>query len=168
MGPDLHPTGGTVMTRAAHANALPERGSPKASSVVGDLAARHADAVGLCRAGRHKQAIPQLADILADCRSVLGPEHLDTLRVSGNLAVACVAAGRRRDGVPMLTDAVADRSRVLGDEHPETLTARDALAVAYRLAGDADDAAALSAMVTAQRTRVLGAGHPDTLTSRMG
>ena len=88
--------------RTAPVKTYSGRDTDTATEVVGELAARHADAAELCRHGRHKQAIPRLAAVLSDCRGVLGPDHPDTLRVSGNLAVACVAGGRRRDGVTML------------------------------------------------------------------
>lgn len=141
-------------------------------AVLGQAAAELAEltAIGAAhfRAGRHAAAVEAFQQVLLGCRVRLGADHVGTLTVAGNLAVARIAAGQRRPGISELEANVAERIRVLGDTDPRTLTARDALATAYRLAGDVDDALALAKQVTAQRMRSFGPADPDTLISRMG
>jgi hypothetical protein len=135
---------------------------------VDALAALNAEAASMCAADRHQDAITPFEQILVACQATLGKDHVATLTVAGNLAVACVAVGWLDYGIRLLTANLADRARLLGDDDPRTLTARDALAVAHRLAGNVDAALALSMQVADQRQRRLGATHPDTLTSQMG
>lgn len=139
-----------------------------AQARVRESATRNATAVDLFDAGRFDEALALFAQALASCRSTLGGEHPDTLRVAGNLGVAYMCAGQRRKGTKLIANNVASRARVLGDTHPDTLTARNALAAAYRLGGDADTAVSLAKQVVLQRSRTLGPTHVDTLTSRMG
>jgi hypothetical protein len=135
---------------------------------IAELAARNAEAARLCAAGRYRDAIARFEGTLVACEAVFGKNHIGTLTVAGNLAVAYVAADMPYYGIKLLTVNLADRARLLGDEDPRTLTARAALAVAHHLAGNDDDALALSTHVTEQRRRRLGPTHPDTLTSQMG
>ena len=151
---------GGVPASAEHPG--PTDGPPAALVAENSAAAAH------FRAGRYPQAIEAFRRVLGTCRTELGADHVDTLTVAGNLAVALVAAGRRRPGLAQLEANLADRVRVLGDTAPLTLTARDALATALRVTGNVDDAVELAKRVTAQRLRRLGASDPDTLTSRMG
>jgi Flp pilus assembly protein TadD len=137
-------------------------------AILPQLATGNSTAAELFAAGRYKQAVPIFEQVLAGCRTELGPTHQLTLTVAGNLGVAQVAAGQRRPGIATIAANLADRVRVLGDDDPATLTARDALATAYRVVGDVDDAVELSRQVTAQRAHRLGPTDPETLTSRMG
>ena len=133
-----------------------------------ELVARNADAVCAYEAGRNEDAIDLFTRTLAACQATLGADHLATLTVAGNLAVACVAGGQPRKGIELLEANLADRVRILGKEDPHTLTARDALAVAHRMAGNPHEALALASEVADQRRRTLGPTHLDTLTSQMG
>ena len=135
---------------------------------VRESAARNETAVELFDAGRFDEAVAMFAQVLASCRSTLGGEHPDTLRVAGNLGVAYLCAGQRRKGTKLIASNVVSRSRVLGDTHPDTLTARNALAAAHRISGDADTAVGVAKQVVLQRSRTLGPAHVDTLSSRMG
>jgi hypothetical protein len=135
---------------------------------IHELVARNADAVCAYEAGRDEDAIVLFTQTLAGCHAILGSDHLGTLTVAGNLAVACVAGGQLCKGVELLRANLAARVRILGGEDPRTLTARDALAVALRMSGNHHDAVALSGEVAEQRRRTLGPTHPDTLTSQMG
>src|SRR5262245_1787220 len=98
---------------------------------VEESAARDDQGAARFAAGRFRESVPQFEQALAGCRAVLGPDHLATLTVAGNLGVAQVAAGQRRRGLKQVSDNLADRVRVLGDDHPDTMTARDALAAVH-------------------------------------
>jgi hypothetical protein len=139
-----------------------------AQARVRESAARNATAVELFETGRYDEAVPLFEQALASCRSTLGGEHTDTLRVAGNLGVAYVCAGHRRKGIKLISANLTARERVLGETHPDTLTARNALAAAHRINGDADTAVSLAKQVVVQRSRTLGPAHVDTLSSRMG
>src|SRR5690349_18123990 len=59
-----------------------------AQARVRESAARNATAAELFETGRYDEAVPLFEQALASCRSTLGGEHTDTLRVAGNLGVA--------------------------------------------------------------------------------
>lgn len=150
---------------AYESTVLDTRGAPLTGG-----AAASANALGAThtRAGRHAEALALFERAAAGARSLLGPDHVDTLVATGNVAVTHARLGSWHQAVPMLEAAVAARERVLGPDHPLALTARDALAVAYRSSGRLPEAIGEHLHVAQQRSRVLGPAHPDTLVSRLG
>jgi tetratricopeptide (TPR) repeat protein len=111
------------------------------------------------------RAIDTGISTLADCESLLGADHPDTLTARNNLAYSYDKAGRLDQAIPLYEQALADRERVLGADHPDTLASQDLLAGAYRSASRLDQAIPLYEQTLADRERVLGADHPDTLAS---
>ncbi|WP_052311623.1 MULTISPECIES: tetratricopeptide repeat protein [unclassified Actinoplanes] len=111
------------------------------------------------------RAIPLYEQASADCRRVVGDDHLQTLTLVNNLAGAYETAGDLGRAMPLYEQAVAGCRRVLGDDHPDTLTSMNNLAGAYQAAGDLGRAIPLFEQVLADRRRVLGDDHPDTLGS---
>jgi tetratricopeptide (TPR) repeat protein len=144
---------------------------PAASSAVArarEAETRNVAGAQLFQNGNYVEAAQLFEQALGLARASLGPEHPETLRIAGNLAVTRVASGDGRKGVQDILDVIDARVQVLGDQHPDTMTARNALAVASRLTGHPDQAVELGKDVVLQRSRRLGPAHPDTLTSRMG
>jgi tetratricopeptide (TPR) repeat protein len=112
------------------------------------------------------RAIDTGISTLADCESLLGADHPDTLTARNNLAYSYDKAGRLDQAIPLYEQALADRERVLGADHPDTLASVNNLAFAYELASRLDQAIVLYEQALADRERVLGADHPETLASR--
>lgn len=131
------------------------------------LAGHHVVAVEHLAAGRADQAVAVLQPVAAGCRTLLGPEHPDTLTVEGALAVALVNAGDISAGLQLLEAVSETRIALLGPAHPASLTAQDALATALRLAGESRAAIDLASWVATARSRQLGPLHPDTLATRL-
>jgi tetratricopeptide (TPR) repeat protein len=96
---------------------------------------------------------------------VLGPDHLDTLRSRGNLAIDYWEVGHRQEAIALNQQVLAARQRVLGLDHPDTLTSLSNLAADYRESGFNKKAIELDEQVLRARERVLGPDHPDTLIS---
>ncbi|KAI0439763.1 P-loop containing nucleoside triphosphate hydrolase protein [Xylaria telfairii] len=98
-------------------------------------------------------------------KTVLGPEHPDTLISMGNLALT-YSSRRRWKEAELLGVQVMDMSKtVLGPDHPDTLTSMANLALIYWHQGMYTNAESLSIQVIGTRKMTLGPDHPDTLTS---
>lgn len=130
------------------------------------LHTRNAVAAGYVDAGYVEDAEPIFAELVSDCRRVLGPDHPDTLIVEGNLAAVRLLIGQHERALGDLERARAARTGLWGPEHPASLDAGHALGVAQSAVGDAAAARDTLAEVLAIRARVLGARHPDTDATR--
>jgi serine/threonine protein kinase len=99
---------------------------------------------------------------------VYGPEHRETLRARGRLALAFFREAKYAEAETEYRELIRVDEKILGPEHPETLfTAWDLATVMGR--GN-NVAAALNEhrRVLQLREKVLGPEHPDTLASRNG
>jgi tetratricopeptide (TPR) repeat protein len=68
-------------------------------------------------------------------RSVLGTEHLETLKAMYSLALTYQAQGRNVDAVRIQEEVLEKEKKILGEEYPYTLMAVHALAVIYQKQG---------------------------------
>jgi tetratricopeptide (TPR) repeat protein len=164
--PQQRPSAEPPYDSVAHDMAAPMASAQVARARAAEV--RNLAGVQLFQSRSYVEAVQLFEEALGLARASLGPEHLNTLRIAGNLAVARLQAGDGRRGLQDILDIVDARAKLLGDQHPDTLAARNALAVAYRLVGKPDKAVATAKSVVVQRSRAIGAAHPDTLTSRMG
>ncbi|RLK61600.1 NB-ARC domain-containing protein [Actinokineospora cianjurensis] len=111
------------------------------------------------KAGHTGAAVDGLAQVLADLRAVLGPDHVDTVTTRAWLAFALAETG---DDDTDLGALLTDLARLLGPDHPDALTTRRL--IANRRGHDGDPAGAVRDLeqVRDGQLRVLGAEHPDT------
>lgn len=101
-------------------------------------------------------------ELLADCRSAVGPGHPITLAVELNYAFALIVSGHQRQALPLLRDAVPAFERAYGPDHPKTLAAHSLLSRALGELGLHEEAVAQAELVADARARVLGPEHPWT------
>ncbi|MEV6684965.1 serine/threonine-protein kinase [Streptomyces sp. NPDC051130] len=147
-------------------------GLPRAAAPGGDqehpeaLAAAHARAHALSRAGRPEQARAVYAAVAQGRARVLGPDHGDTLAARQEEAYELGRLGRHREACEIYGSVLAARTRTVGPRHPDTLLCRHNLACALGALGRYEDAHRTAAAVAADRAAVLGAEHPDTLLTR--
>ena len=95
--------------------------------------------------------------------SRLGADHRDTLKSTGNLAIAYYELGRRDDALKLREEALALQRAKLGPDHPDTLDGMNDLAASYTSAGRHADALKLLEETLALRKAKLGPEHPETL-----
>jgi hypothetical protein len=105
-----------------------------------------------------------VADPLLDrWRSILGPDHPDTLAVASMLTVAVFALGEINPARALGEDTLQRCRRVIGPDHPITLWAAAALTLALAQLGEAEPARALAQDTLQRCRRVLGSDHATTL-----
>ncbi|GII53564.1 hypothetical protein Pth03_19530 [Planotetraspora thailandica] len=80
------------------------------------FAARHDDALNL-----HEQNV-------AECRELLGPDHLLTLHCQDNLATTLSLVERHDEAITLQEETLAAYRQTLGEDHPDTLTCQCNLA----------------------------------------
>ncbi|HEY2204062.1 MAG TPA: tetratricopeptide repeat protein [Pseudonocardia sp.] len=153
----------------AHVAAL----STGAGSVAGSLPVETSERVlglrqwatrQLSAVGDGARAVELAESIRAECETLLGSEHPDSLAASDNLVIAYVAAGRAADGLPLARDVLSTRVQVLGAEHPDTLASRYTLGYAHEYAGELDEAVSTYQRAHGEYARVFGVDNPQTLT----
>ena len=130
------------------------------------LHVRYTHAVWTGRAGKHRDAVALLVDVLQRQRQVLGHDHIGTLKTRLELAVWTGHSDQDRDALFQLLDQRDDWIRVCGPEHPYTLRMQHILAQYRGQVGDLNKAHTEMRAVYRRRRRVLGDRHPDTLKSR--
>jgi class 3 adenylate cyclase len=96
-------------------------------------------------------------------RSVLGPDHPDTLTAASILTVALNELGDAEQARSLGVDTLERCRRVLGADHPTTLWAAAALTAALVGLGRADETRALGRDTLDRCRRVLGPDHATTL-----
>ena len=123
----------------------------------------------LLRSGQRMDAVV-LAEATAGCAgSLLGPEHVETLRAQAVQALAYQLAGRTDEAVALGRQVLAHRVSLLGDAHLETVSSRADLAVSLQWARSPSclpEAIELGEKALEQRKDLLEPDHPDTLWSR--
>ncbi|KJY21933.1 MULTISPECIES: serine/threonine-protein kinase [Streptomyces] len=130
------------------------------------LAAGHARAYALSRAGRSEEALSVYAAVADGRARVLGPDHADTLAARQEAAYEMGRLGRHQEAHDVYRAVLVARERTMGQLHPDTLRCRHNLACALRALGRYADAHTTAVAVAADRAAVLGAEHADTLLTR--
>ncbi len=130
------------------------------------LAAGHARAYTLSRAGRPEEALSVYTAVADGRARVLGPDHADTLAARQEAAYEMGRLGRHQEAYDVYRAVLVARERSMGQLHPDTLRCRHNLACALRALGRYADAHTTAVAVAADRAAVLGADHPDTLLTR--
>lgn len=130
------------------------------------LAAGHARAYALSRAGRPEEALAVYAAVAEGRARVLGPDHADTLAARQEAAYETGRLGRHQEAHDIYRAVLVARERTMGPLHPDTLRCRHNLACALGALGRFAEAHATAAEVAADREAVLGAEHADTMLTR--
>jgi hypothetical protein len=96
-------------------------------------------------------------------KTVLGPEHPDTLTSMNNLALTYGNQGRLGEAEKLFVQVMETSKTVLGPEHPDTLTTMWCLS--YTLKDQRRHAEALSMLQNwvQLQNQQLGPSHPDTV-----
>lgn len=119
-------------------------------------------ATAYLEAGRPRDAIPVLRQLLADDLGVLGKDHPHPQQSRQRLP----PRGPHRRGNHRIPTGPRRPARVLGEDHPDTLITRGHLAAAYLKTGRTAYAMSELHHVLADHQRILGADHPSTLAMR--
>ena len=98
-------------------------------------------------------------------RSVLGPEHPDTLASIGRLARIIQSGGRYAEAEKIERELVAVEPRVFGPDHRTTLAEESSLAWILEDEGHPAEAEKLCRSTAERQQRVFGADDPDTMES---
>jgi len=110
--------------------------------------------------GACSQAVPLARDALGIRERALGPEHPETVRSLGLLAVVLHGAGDLAGARPFYERALAIREKALGSEHPEVATSLSNLAALLYDQGDLAGARPLFERALAIHEKAFGPEHP--------
>ena len=116
--------------------------------------------------GQEDRAVEVFAKAHAAREAALGPDHIDTIRVRTEQAMALIDVGRPAEAVELLEATFKQLEAKLGPDHTYVHAARDRLATAYQYAGRVDEAIALREALLKQAEAKLGPDHLETLTIR--
>ncbi|WP_308123724.1 FxSxx-COOH system tetratricopeptide repeat protein [Modestobacter marinus] len=131
--------------------------SPTSRQLVLDTS-RYLQGLGDSRATR------SVAEPLLDrWRSILGPDHPDTLTAASGLTLALVQLGEAERARALGEDTLQRSRRVLSPDHAKTLWTAATLGVALVQLGEARPARALGEDTLQRSRRVLGPDHATTL-----
>ena len=119
----------------------------------------------LMHLGRLDEAREPLDRVIEGRRSVMGPEHEDTLASLQTLAFWHERKGQAKESEELATWLVGAFERTLGPEHPDTLLMMNNLATLYDSLGRSAEAEPILRKIIEIRTRILGPEHPNTLVS---
>ncbi|MFC5005315.1 tetratricopeptide repeat protein [Dactylosporangium cerinum] len=107
--------------------------------------------------GTLEDAFAVLAPVLHECRTVLGPDHADTLWAAHLLGITHLNLGQLDEAAAALEGTYADRRRVFGAGHAETAYSGTALAIVHLETGHLDEGMRLLEQVLADHL----AARPD-------
>ena len=113
--------------------------------------------------GLYQEAAPLYEKSLAYQRSILGPEHTNTIDLIASLAGCLDWFGRPEQGLQLRKQVLALRGKVLGAEHPATIRARMTLAASLRTLGLQSEAFALNQETFDICRQLFGPADPQTL-----
>lgn len=125
---------------------------------------------GLCQAvrlsGEYQAAHDLGVDGLDYGRSEVGVDHLRTLAVAVDLAIAMRRLGRIEDALKLARDTYNRYESILTLAHPQSVSAAISLANALRTAGHVDEALDLAEEIEERLLQIYGTNHPFTLGAR--
>jgi hypothetical protein len=98
-------------------------------------------------------------------RSLLGPDHPDTLESASRLSLNLFELGQYEPARQLGEDTLPRYRRVLGEDHPDTLLSATILAATLRELEQYEPARQLAEDTLTRQRRVLGEDHPETLRS---
>jgi hypothetical protein len=101
-------------------------------------------------------------------RSLLGPDHPDTLAAASGLTVALFGVGEAAPARVLGEDTLQRGRRVLGPDHATTLWAASGLILALNLLGEVEPARSLGQDTLERCRRVFGPDHATTLGAATG
>lgn len=116
--------------------------------------------------GDSEEALRLWTDAEVELTGLLGPDHLETLIVQHNLAMALKELGRLDESRARMALLLENRTRVFGKDHPQTLVALDSLAGIIQKQGREREAADMLRRAVEGRAKVLGEDHISTLVSK--
>lgn len=119
----------------------------------------------LIRQGKTRDAVPLATQGLDICTTVLGEEHIITVRSRNNLCLLLKAQGDYAAARPYYEQAVKISKKVFGEEHPETAAALNDLGGILKAQEDYADARQYLEQALKIRKKVLGEEHLFTATS---
>lgn len=119
----------------------------------------------LLNLGHHARARALLEKAHLTRESLLGPNHLDTLKTLAMLAEVHSRAGEHDLSTRLYEKVMLVRTEILGPAHIDTLDTKNALAIVYRNHARWDQAEPLFQEVLNARSTNLPPNHPDTLTT---
>ena len=124
--------------------------------------------LGLCLrdAGRPAQAADMFAQLVAEHKHRLGPDHHDTMLALHYHARALGEAGRHLEAASVMAELVRRSQHALGADDRGALLIRHDHACYLARGGRPQEGAQLLRTVLADRSRVLGPDDPDTLSAR--
>ncbi|KAJ6532141.1 hypothetical protein DFH09DRAFT_1284726 [Mycena vulgaris] len=101
--------------------------------------------------------------LLEHQKSIMGKDHPDTLRTTGNLASTYHKLGKLQEAVELRLVLLEKQRKILGEDHPDTLWTMGSLASTYHNLGKLKEAEELEDVVLDKQRKILGEDHPDTL-----
>ncbi|KAN0076607.1 hypothetical protein V8E54_006749 [Elaphomyces granulatus] len=113
--------------------------------------------------GRWVEAEKLEVQVMETRKTVLGPEHPDTLTSMANLASTFRNQGQWTEAEKLEVQVMETRKTVLGPEHPDTLDSMQNLASTFWGQGRWTEAEKLFVQVMETSKTVLGPEHPDIL-----
>lgn len=79
--------------------------------------------------GKYSEAEKLSQRALKGYRSLLGPQHSDTLTSASNLALILRDQGKYEEAVQLYQEVLDGREKALGTQHPDTLLSMSSLAL---------------------------------------
>jgi tetratricopeptide (TPR) repeat protein len=81
------------------------------------------------RTGKYPEAKQRYRQVLELKEKVLGKDHLDTLKITNQLATSLCHQGKYIEGEPMFRQSLQTQETVLGKDHPDTLVSMNNFAL---------------------------------------
>jgi non-specific serine/threonine protein kinase/serine/threonine-protein kinase len=128
-----------------------------------EAAIRHAIGETYRALGLYVAGHPHLERTLALRRTALGPQHVETLLATKDLAEIEFYEGRYDQAEPLYQQALDGLRRVRGADDPATLSVMNDLGALYYFRGRDEQAESLYKQALDGRRRALGPDHLDTL-----
>ena len=115
--------------------------------------------------GRFADAEAELRRAAELAAGLMGPQHLETLRPRGNMALAQYRQGRLEPALAELRHVAARYEELLGPNHPATAEMLANVGIVLDAQGHHVDSEAINRRVLDIRERALGADHPGLATA---
>ncbi|BBM86510.1 CHAT domain-containing protein [Candidatus Uabimicrobium amorphum] len=114
---------------------------------------------------QYRKAIAKGDKAYTSAKKLLGEEHIETLAMGNNLALAYDYSGLVRKAETLYLHLLEMKQRVYGKEHPTTLLAVNNLGSFYQDMGDPRKALSMLQSAYKLQCKTIGAKHRDTLTT---